>query len=228
MPQTILTIDDDPAQLRLIDLTLSAAKYQVLSATNGLEGLRLFQARQPELIVLDVMMPYMDGWEVCERLREISTVPIIFLTARKADADKISGLKIGGDDYLIKPFKSDDLLARVDAVLRRTYGPRQPLSDLLRAGPNILINLARHEVFVRGENKTLRPAEFALLLLFAQHAGETLPAERIATALDLGRERIAERVKWHVWKLRQSIELDPRHPTIIMTQSRHGYLLEPG
>src|SRR5512135_370634 len=226
MSQTILAIDDDPAQLRIIDLTLSAANYQVIPATNGLMGIELFQSRQPDLIVLDVMMPGMTGWEVCARIREISTVPIIFLTGRQTSVDKVSGLKIGADDYLVKPFKSEDLLARVEAVLRRTYGSRQPLSDLLPAGQGILINLARHEVFVRGVATALRPTEFALLLLLAQHPTEALSADYIATALNLGHQGNAKRVKWHIWKLRQSIELDPQHPKIIITESGQGYRLK--
>ncbi len=226
MTQTILTIDDDPAQLRMIDLTLSGASYQVITATNGQEGLRQFEAHQPDLVVLDVIMPQMNGWEVCARIRETSTVPIIFLTARQSAEEKIGGLKMGGDDYLIKPFKSADLLARVDAVLRRTYGARQPMSDLLKAGPGILINLARHEVFVRGQSTELRPTEFDLLLLLAQHAGSALNADRIAAALKIDLKHSARRVKWHIWKLRQSIELDPKHPQIVLTEPGKGYCIK--
>jgi DNA-binding response OmpR family regulator len=226
MPQTILAVDDDPAQTKLIKMTLSAANYQVLVASDGEAGLQLFQTHQPDLIVLDVMMPNMDGWEMCYRIRQTSTVPIIFLTARQTIDDKISGLKIGADDYLVKPFHPDDLLARVEAVLRRTYGPRQPMSSLLRAGPDILINRARREVYVRGELKPLRPTEFALLTLLAERPNETISANRVAAALNIGQERAAERVKWHIWKLRQSIETDPAHPSIIITDSGSGYRLE--
>jgi two-component system KDP operon response regulator KdpE len=174
------------------------------------------------------MMPNMDGWEVCQRIRQVSTVPIIFLTARQTTDDKVSGLKIGADDYLVKPFTSTDLLARVDAVLRRTYGPRQPLSDLLHAGPDVLINLARREVFVRGEAKSLRPTEFQLLVLLSEYAGQNVTASQIAAALNLGKARSAQRVKWHIWKLRQSIEREPNQPKIIVTASGQGYRLESG
>src|SRR5450759_1785650 len=225
MPQTILAVDDDPAQIRLIRMTLMAANYHVLSASNGAGGVQLFEAHQPDLVVLDVMMPGMDGWEVCARIRQTSTVPIIFLTARQAVDDKVSGLKIGADDYLIKPFHPDDLLVRVEAVLRRTYGPRQPLSDLLPAGPDILINRERREVFVRGNVKPMRPTEFALLVLLAERVGQALSASDIAAALNIGQVRSAERVKWHIWKLRKSIGVDPDHPSIIMTESGQGYRL---
>jgi DNA-binding response OmpR family regulator len=226
MPQIILAIDDDPAQIKLIEMTLSAANYQVISAVDGEQGVLLFHEKQPDLIVLDVMMPNMDGWEVCYRIRQTSTVPIIFLTARQTTDDKVSGLKIGADDYLVKPFHPSDLLVRVETVLRRTYGPRQPLSDLLRAGPDILINRARREVFVRGEAKSLRPTEFQLLVLLCERAGQNVTASQITAALNLGQERSAERVKWHIWKLRQSIEVDPNHPAIIVTESGQGYRLE--
>lgn len=225
MPQTILAVDDDPAQIRLIQMTLMAVNYHVLSASNGEDGLHLFEAQQPDLVVLDVMMPVMDGWEVCSRIRQTSTVPIIFLTARQTTDDKVSGLKIGADDYLIKPFHPDDLLARVEAVLRRTYGPRQPLSDLLPAGPDILINRERREVFVRGDLQSLRPTEFALLVILAERAGVPMSASDIATALNIGQEHSAERVKWHVWKLRKSIEIDPDRPSIILTETGQGYRL---
>lgn len=225
MPQTILAVDDDPAQIRLIQMTLMAVNYHVLSASNGEDGVQLFEVQRPDLVVLDVMMPVMDGWEVCSRIRQTSTVPIIFLTARQTTDDKVSGLKIGADDYLIKPFHPDDLLARVEAVLRRTYGPRQPLSDLLPAGPDILINRERREVFVRGDLQSLRPTEFALLVILAERAGVPMSASDIATALNIGQEHSAERVKWHVWKLRKSIEIDPDRPSIILTETGQGYRL---
>src|SRR5512143_569098 len=161
--QTILVIDDDPAQVKMIEMTLWEVKYRPVTATNGEEGLKTFRQHQPDLVVLDVMMPGMDGWETCYRIRQISTVPIIFLTGRQTTDDKVSGFKLGADDYLVKPFLPDELLARVETVLRRTYRARQPLSSLLRAGPDILINRESHGVFVRGEPVQLQPAEFTLL-----------------------------------------------------------------
>lgn len=226
--QTILVVDDDPAQVRVIEITLRGANYQPVTATNGEDGIKAFRQYQPDLVVLDVMMPGMDGWETCYRIRQISTVPIIFLTGRQTTDDKISGLKLGADDYLVKPFLPDELLARVETVLRRTYRARQPLSSLLRAGPDVLINRESHGVFVRGEPRQLQPAEFTLLCLLAEHAGETLSVGTIANALDISeRERPRERVKWHIWKLRQSVEDDPKHPKLIITEPGNGYRLEP-
>lgn len=227
--QTILVVDDDPAQVKIIEMTLRSANYQPVTAINGEDGLKVFRIHQPDLVVLDVMMPDMDGWETCYRIRQISTVPIIFLTGRQTIDDKVSGLKLGADDYLIKPFLPDELLARVETVLRRTYRARQPLSSMLRAGPDILINQASREVFVRGDLRALQPAEFTLLVLLAEHAGDTLSVNTIADTLGISeRERRRERVKWHIWKLRQSVEDDPKHPKLIVTDPGVGYRLEPG
>ena len=226
--QTILVVDDDPAQVKIIEMSLQAANYHPVTATNGEDGLKQLRAHQPDLVVLDVMMPGMDGWETCYRIRQISTVPIIFLTGRQTIDDRVSGLKLGADDYLVKPFLPDELLARVESVLRRTYRTRQPLSNLLRAGPDVLINRSSHEVFVRGELRPLQPAEYILLTLLAEHSGETISVNSIADALGLPeRERRRERVKWHVWKLRQALEDDPKHPKLIMTEPGQGYRLEP-
>ncbi len=226
--QTILVVDDDPAQVKIIEMTLRSANYQPVTATNGEDGIKVFRIHQPDLVVLDVMMPEMDGWETCYRIRQISTVPIIFLTGRQTTDDKVSGLKLGADDYLVKPFLPDELLARVETVLRRTYHNRQPLSSLLKAGPDVLINRASHEVFVRSELRPLQPAEFTLLSLLAEHAGDTLSVNTISDALGISeRARRRERVKWHIWKLRQSIEDDPKHPRLIVTEPGLGYRLEP-
>ncbi|MBI5568218.1 MAG: response regulator transcription factor [Chloroflexi bacterium] len=227
--QTILVVDDDPGQVKVIEMTLRSANYQPVTAINGEDGLKAFRLHQPDLVVLDVMMPDMDGWETCYRIRQISTVPIIFLTGRQTIDDKVSGLKLGADDYLTKPFLPDELLARVETVLRRTYRARQPLSSLLKAGPDVLINQASHEVFVRTELRPLQPAEFTLLVLLAEHAGDVLSVNTIAEALGISEQvRRRERVKWHIWKLRQSIEDDPKHPKLIVTESGVGYRLEPG
>ena len=225
--QTILVIDDDPAQVKVIEMSLREANYDPVTATNGEEGLKAFRLHQPDLVVLDVMMPGMDGWETCYRIRQISTVPIIFLTGRQTTDDKVSGFKLGADDYLIKPFRPDELLARVESVLRRTYRARQPLSKLMRAGPDVIINPASHEVFVHGVLTPLQPAEYTLLALLADRPGEIVSVTAIADALDISSSQPRrDRVKWHIWKLRQAIEDDPKHPQVILTEAGHGYRLE--
>jgi two-component system KDP operon response regulator KdpE len=177
-------------------------------------------------VVLDVMMPGMDGWETCYRIRQISTVPIIFLTGRQTTDDKVSGFKLGADDYLVKPFLPDELLARVESVLRRTYRARQPLSKLLRAGPDVIINPASHEVFVHG-TLTRCSLPYSLLILLAERPGELVSINAIADALEISESQPRrDRVKWHVWKLRQAIEDDPKKPKLILTEPGYGYRLE--
>src|SRR3989304_1314765 len=117
MSQSILVVDDDPAQVRVMEMTLRGANYEPLTATDGESGLRVFATHSPDLVILDIMMPGMDGWETCYRIRQISTVPIIFLTGRQTPDDKISGLRLGADDYLVKPFLPAELVARVESVL---------------------------------------------------------------------------------------------------------------
>ncbi len=225
--QTILVVDDDPAQVKVIEMSLREASYEPITATNGEEGLKAFRQHQPDLVVLDVMMPGMDGWETCYRIRQISTVPIIFLTGRQTTDDKVSGFKLGADDYLVKPFLPDELLARVESVLRRTYRAHQPLSKLLRAGPDVIINPASHEVFVHGVLTPLQPAEYTLLVLLAEQPGETMSVTAIADALGISSNQPRrDRVKWHIWKLRQAVEDDHKHPTLILTEAGHGYRLE--
>src|SRR5512137_126014 len=225
--QIILVIDDDPAQVKMIEMTLTEANYRPVTATNGEEGIKAFRQHQPDLVVLDVMMPGMDGWETCYRIRQLSTVPIIFLTGRQTIDDKVSGFKLGADDYLVKPFLPDELLARVESVLRRTYRARQPLSKLLRAGKDVIINPASHEVFVHGNLTPLQPAEYSLLILLAERPGETMSVSAIADALGISSTQPRrDPVKWHIWKLRQAIEDDPKHPKLIMTEAGHGYRLE--
>ena len=133
--------------------------------------------------------------------------PDYFLTGRQTTDDKVSGFKLGADDYLVKPFLPDELLARVESVLRRTYRARQPLSKLLRAGPDVIINPASHEVFVHGNLTPLQPAEYSLLILLAERPGEMVSINAIADALGISESQPRrDRVKWHVWKLRQAIE----------------------
>jgi DNA-binding response OmpR family regulator len=225
--QTILVVDDDPAQVKVIEMALREASYEPITATNGEEGIKAFRQHQPDLVVLDVMMPGMDGWETCYRIRQISTVPIIFLTGRQTTDDKVSGFKLGADDYLIKPFRPDELLARVESVLRRTYRTRQPLSNLLRVGPDVVVNPASHEVFVHGVLTPLQPAEYTLLVLLAERPGETMSVSAIADALGISSTQPRrEPVKWHIWKLRQAIEDDHKHPKLILTEVGQGYRLE--
>jgi two-component system alkaline phosphatase synthesis response regulator PhoP len=179
--KTILLVDDEPNILELIKLYMAGEHYHVETARTGTDALARFAALKPDLVVLDLMLPEIDGWEVCRRIRRDSDVPIIMLTARTDDVDKIVGLELGADDYLSKPFNPRELVARVKAVLRRTApsehslpSGRQPI-DL----GNTRIDQDRHEVTIAGRQVELRAKEFDLLLAFAQHLGIVLERDKL-------------------------------------------------
>ena len=227
MPEKILAIDDDPAQLRLIELTLTDANFDPVTATSGEDGLRKLLEYRPDLVILDVVMPDMDGWETCYRIRQVSTVPIIFLTAKQTVDDRVAGLQLGGDDYLTKPFKPGELVARVEAVLRRSRRPRAERDALLVVGKQLVIDRGSRHVTVRGQAVSLRPAEYNLLLILAEHAGQVVSADRIGNLMGIAEPGARpRRVKWHIWKLRQSLEREPRHPELLVTEPG-GYRLVP-
>lgn len=227
MPEKILAIDDDPAQLRMIELTLLNASFEPVTALSGEDGIAKLLEHRPDLVIIDVMMPNMDGWETCYRIRQVSTVPIIFLTAKQTIDDKVSGLRLGADDYLVKPFNSGELVARVEAVLRRSHRPRADRDTVIAIGNHLIVDRGSRQVTVRGKAVALRPAEYSLLLIMAEHADHVLTAdvigERMGVTDAAARPR---RVKWHVWKLRQSIESNPSKPELLVTESG-GYRLVP-
>jgi two-component system KDP operon response regulator KdpE len=228
----VLFVDDDAEIIEMVEALLEPRGVNVTTAPDGVEALALLESGlRPDIIIADVAMPNMDGFDLFRAVRDNDTwkdIPFVLVTGNDDRANLSRALMLGSDDYLIKPFLPDELLARVESVLRRTYRTRQPLSGLLRAGPDVLINQASHEVFLRGAPVTLRPAEYTLLVLLAERAGEIVSARTIAEALGMSeRDRYRERVKWHVWKLRQSLEEDPKHPRLIITEPGHGYRLEP-
>ncbi len=226
MPEKILIIDDDPAFLRLVELALIDAKFEPITAASGEIGLVKLLDRRPDLVILDVVMPDMDGWETCYRIRQISTVPIIFLTAKQTIDDKVSGLQIGADDYLVKPVLPGELIARVEAVLRRSGRPRSARDETVVVGKQLIIDRRTRQVIVRGRPVALRPAEYTLLLALAEHPGRVVSADRIGSVMNMAEPGArARRVKWHVWKLRQSIERDPSRPELILTEPGAGYRL---
>ncbi|MHB1162134.1 MAG: response regulator transcription factor [Chloroflexota bacterium] len=174
---TILVVDDERNIVQLARLYLSSEGYSVATAFNGVEALEKVKSHRPNLLVLDLMMPQMDGWEVCRRLRKESDVPIIILTARGDDVDKIIGLELGADDYVTKPFNPRELVARVKAVLRR-YQAGERITRRLTAG-DIEIDLDRREVTVAGKPASLRAKEFDLLAAFVKQVGLVLDRERL-------------------------------------------------
>ncbi len=178
MSETILVVDDDPHIIELTTLYLAQEGFRVISALDGAQALQLARQNAPALMVLDLMLPEVDGWEVCRRVRAGSDLPIIMLTARDDDIDKIVGLELGADDYLTKPFNPRELVARVKAILRRS-GPRTSITGGARAVGNVVIDPARRTVTVDGRPVELRAKEFDLLLTLAEHEGIVLSREKL-------------------------------------------------
>ncbi len=230
MPETILIIDDDPHLPTLMRVNLQEVGYTVVTASSGEEGLRLLQEYQPDLVLLDIMMPDMDGWETCRRIRTISTVPIIFLTAKQTEMDKVKGLNLGADDYIAKPFHQLELRARVNAVLRRTHMPPPPKEPILRFGNgDLIINTATHTVIARGQEVELTPTEYRLLLYLAEQPGRVLSTEQIYNAVwNIEADAMLTSVKWYIWRLRSKIERDSHNPRIILTEPGAGYRFSAG
>jgi DNA-binding response OmpR family regulator len=212
MGEKILVVDDEETTVQLIAILLERRGYEVIKSYRADEGLRKAYSSQPDLVLLDIMMPDMDGWEVCKRLREMSDVPIIFLTARGEVRDVVRGLEMGADDYIIKPYDNDELVARVRAHLRRS--PRPSMSEeLVFNNGSFRINFMNREVRVRNEIKHLTPKEFNLLGVLARNAG------RVVTRTELVTEAWGEEysdaidsLKLYIHYLRQKVESNPDKP----------------
>jgi two-component system, OmpR family, KDP operon response regulator KdpE len=220
----ILLAEDEVVLRDFVSRNLHARGFQVLEASNGLEALALWEREDPHLLILDIMMPRMDGLEVCRRVREHSAVPIIVLTALDAESDKVAALDLGADDYLTKPFGVEELLARVRAVLRRTQGEVVlPTSGIKRFG-DLEVDLAGHIVRLRGAEVRLSPIEFSLLEQLITHEGKVLPhrmlLQRIWGPQYSGE---AEYLRVYINRLRQKLEADPAHPRYLLTEPGVGY-----
>jgi len=220
----LLIIDDDLTLVNALKLYLSKGGYVVITAANGIEGLQILYNERPDLVVLDIMMPKMDGWEVCKRIRELSDVPIIMLTARDQETDRVMGLKMGADDYIAKPFSLKELEARLEAVLRRTRLPPPTRGRVLYSDEILSIDSERWEVRRRGELVDLTPTELRLLLVLAENAGRVLTHQQLLEQV-WGPEYIDETdyTKLFIWRLRQKIEDDPTNPRYIITERGLGY-----
>lgn len=224
----ILVVDDDPTLLRFLQDFLREEKYSVIAAPNGNEALRLAYREHPDLVVLDVMMPGMDGWEVTARLREMSDVPIILLTAKSSEADKLRGFGLGVDDYLTKPFSFAELNARIQAVLNRAR--HKPLSErnLLQIG-DLEVDLDRRELRRGGQPVALTPTEFRLMEVLARNAGKAVAeTELVREVWGAYRQENTTTVRRYIFLLRKKIEPQPDEPRYILTVRGYGYRLEGG
>jgi len=220
----LLIIDDDLTLLQGLEVGFTAAGYTVMTASDGLKGLQTFYNTQPDLVILDLMMPKMDGWQVCRRIRELWDVPIIMLTARTQMVDRVTGLKLGADDYVTKPFDLKELEARVEAVLRRAKprGTRQ--STVLYSDDRLVIDSIRQEVLLDGHPLELTAIEMRLIIYLAENIGRVVTAEQIRSAV-WGPQYADElsSVKFYIWRLRRKIERNPSEPEYIMTERGLGY-----
>ncbi|TKJ28292.1 MAG: DNA-binding response regulator [Chloroflexi bacterium B3_Chlor] len=226
MTDRILIVDDDLTLVELLSHSLEKAGYRVLSATNGIDGLQMVYKNKVDLIILDVMMPRMDGWETCSRIREISDVPIIMLTAKDEEADTLKGFQCGVDDYVTKPFSFAELTARVKAILQRARKAPPDKQRRVYVFDELVVDGDNSQVTVRGKPVSLTPTEFQLLLTLAANAGRILSHEQLLSQV-WGPEYVGEAgyVKRYIWYLRQKIEDDPSNPQYILTERGFGYKL---
>ncbi|HET9015199.1 MAG TPA: response regulator transcription factor [Thermomicrobiaceae bacterium] len=223
----ILVADDDAPILRLVRTKLQADGYSVVTAMNGQEAIDVFEKERPDIVILDLMMPVVDGFEAMQRIRGLSNVPVIMLTARSGQSDKIRGLDLGADDYVTKPFSPDELSARVSAVLRRAKGGAAPTSQMLEYD-HVTIDLANRQVTVDGREVRLSRTEWELLYQLASNAGRVMMHSELLSRI-WGPEFRDETYYLRTWvsRLRAKLEDDRDHPALITTFPGLGYRLEP-
>ncbi|HQF61626.1 MAG TPA: response regulator transcription factor [Anaerolineaceae bacterium] len=228
MSALILVVDDEALYQRLIRVNLEAEGYQVNTAGDGEAGLESIAQKMPDLVILDVMMPKLDGFTTCERIRQFSSVPIIMLTAKAEEEDRVRGLNAGADDYIAKPFSATELVARVRAVLRRAQRADQFTQNRYFTHGNLRIDFARAEIWKDDKAIYLSATEYRLLIQFAQHVGQVLTAEDLLLSVWGEQYREDKEILWvSIARLRQKLEDNPHSPQHIVTRAGLGYLMPP-
>lgn len=223
----VLVVDDEKPLRDFVRRNLEARGYKVSTASNGLEAMATFNNEDIDLVILDVMMPHMDGLETTRRIRESSKVPIIILTALGEESDKVRAFDLGADDYLTKPFGVGELMGRIKAVLRRAHWQEPSSSEERLVRGEIMVDIAKHNVTVRDKHVDLTPTEFNLLLYFLRNTGKALPHRMILQNVwggEYGNE--AEYLRVYIGRLRQKMESDPLKPKHILTEHGIGYRFE--
>jgi DNA-binding response OmpR family regulator len=220
----ILVVDDEPRMIKFIRLNLEHDGFEVYEATSGPQALEKMRDRLPDLILLDVMMPDLDGFETLRLVREISIVPVIMLTAKGEEDDRVRGLELGADDYVTKPFSPRELVSRVRAVLRRTEMPGQATHEVIEVDDRLRLDFDRREVWVEDELVKLRPTEYRLLYHLVQNAGWVVPHDQLLAKV-WGYEYRDEThyLRLYINYLRQKLESDPANPEYILTERGVGY-----
>lgn len=223
----ILVVDDDKTLVRLMREALSKAEYDVITASNGIDALQELYSKQPDLVLLDVMMPRMDGWETAQRIRQVSAVPVIMLTAKDEEGDKLKGFSAGVDDYVTKPFSFAEIVARVKAVLNRARLVPVAHKPKRYASGTLVIDTDSRRVTKAGKVIELTPTEYRLLATLAENAGRVLSHEQLLNKVwgyEFGED--TGYVKRYIWYLRRKVEDDPRKPEHILTERGFGYLFQ--
>jgi len=220
----ILVVDDEPRMRRFMRMNLDLEGYRVIEAENGLEAVNRVREDLPDIVLLDVMMPEMDGFEALRFIRETSSVPVIMLTVKGEEDDRVRGLELGADDYVTKPFSPRELASRIKAVLRRTEMPTPAEQSVIHVDDRLQIDFNRRQVMVDGKEVKLRPTEYRLLYHLVNNAGWTLPHETLLAKV-WGHEYRDEThyLRLYITYLRQKIEEDPAHPRYILTERGLGY-----
>ncbi|NPV84765.1 MAG: response regulator transcription factor [Anaerolineae bacterium] len=222
----VLVVDDEPRYQHLLKVNLEREGHEVISASNGEEAINLVASSRPQLVILDVMMPKLDGLAACERIRQFSNIPIIILTARGEEQDRVKGLDLGADDYVVKPFSATELLARVRAVLRRAEFTEQTTGSSSFVHGNLKIDFARAEVTKDNKPVFLSATEYRLLIHFAHNTGRILSAEELLLAVWGPQYREDKEILWvSIARLRQKLEDKPHAPQHIITRAGLGYLM---
>lgn len=223
--ETILIVEDDPNTASLVATYLQREGFKTVISHDGIKALKLARLKPPLLVVLDVMLPGMDGWEICKQLRSISDVPIIMLTAREEEIDRVLGLSLGADDYVVKPFSPRELVERVKAVLRRARPEPRSSAGLLNHGA-LAIDPEKHKVTLAGQSIALTASEYKLLHVLMQSPGRVFSREELLRHFYDNEDAVIDRViDVHIGKLRQKIEDNPARPKYILTVRGFGYRL---
>jgi DNA-binding response OmpR family regulator len=222
----ILVVDDEPRYQHLLKVNLESEGYEVITGSDGEEAVELVANHQPDLVILDVMMPKLDGLAACERIRQFSNLPVIFLTAKGEDSDRVHGLDLGGDDYVVKPFSATELMARIRAQLRRAETTGKMIENRFFIHGNLRIDFARAEVTRDGKQVFLSATEYRLLIHFAHNAGNVLTGEGLLTAIWGQQYHEDKEILWvSIARLRQKLEDNPHAPRHIITRAGLGYLM---
>jgi DNA-binding response OmpR family regulator len=224
----ILVVDDETLYQHLLKVNLEREGYDVRTAGDGEEALDAVSSYNPDLVILDVMMPKLDGITACERIRQFSSVPIIMLTAKGEEHDRVRGLNVGADDYVVKPFSATELIARVKAVLRRAQTTEEISQTRYFVHGNLKIDFARAEIWKENKPIYLSATEYKLLIQFAQNVGKILSAEELLMAIWGPQYRKDKEILWvSIARLRQKLEDEPSKPEHIVTRPGLGYLMPP-